>query len=112
MKALSKALLSFALLAAPLPAAEPAHRTENVVVIVTDGLRWQEVFTGAEAALVSEKPGGVEDVAATKRAFWRATPVERRAALLPFFWTVIAKEQVPTTEQTEAPLLETMTGPG
>src|SRR5262249_60104718 len=26
----------------------PALRTRNVVVIVTDGLRWQEVFRGAE----------------------------------------------------------------
>ena len=49
----------------------PARRTENVVVIVTDGLRWQEVFGGAEAVLISSKPGGVEDEAATKRAFWR-----------------------------------------
>ncbi len=80
------------LAAASLAAAEPARRTENVVVIVTDGLRWQEVFTGAETALVSEKPGGVEDVAATKREFWRPEPGERRAALLPFFWTEIAKQ--------------------
>ena len=59
---------------------------------MTDGLRWQEVFRGAETALVSEKPGGVEDVPATKAAFWRPTPAERREVLLPFFWTVIARQ--------------------
>ena len=77
--------------ALPPPAAE-APKTQNVVVIVTDGLRWQEVFRGAETALVSEKPGGVEDVPATKAAYWRPTPAERRATLLPFFWSVIAKQ--------------------
>jgi len=77
---------------AALAAPPPARKTENVVVIVTDGLRWQEVFRGAETALVSEKPGGVEDVAATKAAFWRPTAGERRETLLPFLWTVVAKE--------------------
>jgi hypothetical protein len=76
----------------PAAAGPAPPKTENVVVIVTDGLRWQEVFRGAETALVSDKPGGVEDVGATKRAFWRETPEERRRALLPFLWTVVAKE--------------------
>ncbi len=80
------------LLTSPLGAAEPARKTENVVVIVTDGLRWQEVFRGAETALVSDKPGGVEDVAATKAAFWRETPRERREILLPFLWSVVASQ--------------------
>jgi hypothetical protein len=84
--------LAFLALVAWRGAAFGQHRTENVVVIVTDGLRWQEVFRGAEPALLSEKPGGVEDVAATKAAFGQATPKERREALLPFLWTVVAKE--------------------
>ena len=91
MKKLWTGLLCIGLAAAPLAAAGP-YKTENVVVIVTDGLRWQEVFRGAETALVSDKPGGVEDVEATKRAFWRETPGEKREALLPFLWTVVAKE--------------------
>jgi len=37
-----------------------------------------------------EKPGGVEDVAATKKSFWRETPKERREALLPFLWSTVA----------------------
>jgi hypothetical protein len=91
MRSLRFALaLVVALLAAPFAAAQ--YRTQNVVVIVTDGLRWQEVFRGAETALLTEKAGGVEDVAATKAAFGQATPKERREALLPFLWTVVAKE--------------------
>jgi len=87
-------LLFFASATGALRAAEAPHKTQNVVIVVTDGLRWQEVFRGAETALVSDKPGGVEDVAATKKAFWRPTPLERREVLLPFFWSVIAKDGV------------------
>ncbi|WP_373649133.1 alkaline phosphatase family protein [Schlesneria sp. DSM 10557] len=67
-------------------------KTKNVILITTDGLRWQEVFTGAEEALINKEHGGVTDVQNIKSKFWRETPEERRAALLPFFWTKIAKE--------------------
>ena len=91
--ALVSAGLALALHGLALPPAAPGPlKTQNVVVIVTDGLRWQEVFRGAETALISDKPGGVEDVPATKAAFWRPTAGERREVLLPFFWTVIAKQ--------------------
>lgn len=69
---------------------EPARRTENVIVITLDGFRWQEVFGGADETLLDSRFGGVRDVDALKRRFWRPTAVERRAALLPFFWTTIA----------------------
>jgi len=65
-------------------------KTRNVFLITTDGLRWQEVFTGAEESLLNKTNGGVEDVDALKARFWRATSEERRAALMPFFWGDIA----------------------
>jgi Type I phosphodiesterase / nucleotide pyrophosphatase len=74
--------------AGALPAAEPVT---NVVLVTTDGLRWQEVFTGAEERLLG-KQGGVEDPAALRRDFWRPTPEARRETLLPFLWTVVARE--------------------
>lgn len=88
------AVLILLLATSNLAAAGGPLKTENVVVIVTDGLRWQEVFRGAEAALISSKPGGVEDEAATKNDFWRPTAEERRATLLPFLWTVVAKDGI------------------
>ncbi len=70
-------------------------KTRNVFLITTDGLRWQEVFSGAEEALLSKEHGGVKDVNELKRRFWRATPEERRQALLPFLWSeVAAKGQI------------------
>jgi Type I phosphodiesterase / nucleotide pyrophosphatase len=82
-----------ALVAGALVAQQPGppRRTDNVVLVVIDGLRWQEVFTGAEAALIDERAGGVEEPAALKRDFWRPTAEARREALMPFLWTVVAK---------------------
>ena len=65
-------------------------KTRNVVLIVTDGLRWQELFRGGERALMTSRPGGVRDTTALLRDFWRDDPQARRSTLLPFFWTTIA----------------------
>lgn len=67
-------------------------KTQNVVLITTDGLRWQEVFTGAERELIDKKAGGVADPKAVEARFWRETPEERRAAMMPFLWGKIARE--------------------
>ncbi len=76
--------------AAASPAA-PALQTRNVVLIVSDGLRWQEIFTGADPTLLNEKYGGIwEDEAQLRREFWRADVNERRKALFPFLWTTVA----------------------
>ncbi|MBV8144823.1 MAG: alkaline phosphatase family protein [Gammaproteobacteria bacterium] len=75
---------------APLPAQPPLH-TRNVVLIVSDGLRWQEVFTGADETLLNEANGGIWDKEEDlRREFWRADPAERRRALLPFLWNTVA----------------------
>jgi hypothetical protein len=53
------------------------HKTENVLLVMTDGLRWQEVFQGADAALMDDKNHEVT--------------ASHREALLPFLWQVVAK---------------------
>jgi hypothetical protein len=68
-----------------------ASKTENIFLITVDGFRWQEVFGGAEGQLINEENGGVADTNRVRAAFWRETPEERRRALLPFFWEVIAQ---------------------
>ena len=74
----------------------PALKTRNVVLIVSDGLRWQEVFTGADPTLLNEKDGGIWDKEADlRREFWRDNVQERRRVLLPFLWTtVVAHGQI------------------
>ena len=70
-----------------------AGKTQNVVLIVSDGLRWQEMFQGADPLLLDAKIGGnwVED-AELKKRFWRETPQERRQVVFPFLWGTVAKQ--------------------
>src|ERR1700747_1471838 len=94
-RSLPRAVLAALLVAFILPAARaqaaPALKTRNVVLIVSDGLRWQEVFTGADPLLLNEKNGGIwEKEAQLKREFWRADVNERRKALFPFLWNTVA----------------------
>ena len=69
---------------------DAAGKTENVFLIMSDGLRWQEVFRGAEENLLT-KSNGVRHLEKTRQKFWRNTPEARRAALLPFIWTEIGR---------------------
>jgi hypothetical protein len=70
-----------------------AGKPQNVVLIVSDGLRWQEIFTGADASLLNDKNGGnwVSEAELRKR-YWREDVNARRAALFPFLWGTVAKQ--------------------
>ena len=73
------------------------RKTENVVLVTIDGLRWQEVFAGAQEDLIDEEAGRVSADAqeSLRSTFWRTSPSERREALLPFLWqTVVAEGQL------------------
>ena len=71
------------------PTAAPG-RTHHVILVMTDGFRWQEVFNGADDALLTRAAGNVADTAGLRKDFGRGTPTERRAALLPFLWGTMA----------------------
>src|SRR4051794_7810449 len=94
------AFLSAIVLFALSPALSPgrvgenqgAQHTQNLVIVTLDGFRWQELFNGADESLLDKKAGGVRDLERLKNRYWRATADERRAALMPFFWNVLAKE--------------------
>jgi hypothetical protein len=75
-----------------LPAQSPARKSRNVVLVSTDGLRWQDVFRGADPALLNKHHGGVVNLEATRREFWRQSPADRRRALMPFLWSTLAKD--------------------
>jgi hypothetical protein len=67
-------------------------KTRNVVLIVSDGLRWQEVFTGADPDLLNTEHGGIwESPEELRRKFWNDDPSERRKMLFPFLWGVVAR---------------------
>jgi phosphopentomutase/2,3-bisphosphoglycerate-independent phosphoglycerate mutase family metalloenzyme len=90
--ALSALMLALCAGAPPAPADTPVPlKTRNVVLLVSDGLRWQEIFTGADPQLLNEKNGGIWDKEEDlKRAFWRDDVNERRKLLFPFIWSTVA----------------------
>jgi hypothetical protein len=75
----------------------PTHKTRNVIVVMMDGMRWQEVFGGADPKLLNSLgPEWLGDpkVMATKaqQQFGQATSAQRRQALMPFLWTVMSTQ--------------------
>ena len=53
----------------PLCAQAPAeHKTQHIIFVMTDGLRWQEVFSGAEKSLMNKKNGKVAGEASLKKS--------------------------------------------
>lgn len=90
MKYLLSALM---LLGSILPAfAQQTNlQTENVILITFDGLRWQELFQGADPKLIAH-PDYVLDTAELKSLFWKEDVLARREVLMPFFWNTIAQQ--------------------
>lgn len=68
----------------PVPAQELEKlKTQNLLVITLDGLRWQEVFGGAEKELLTSKRFVTEDADLLQKNYWATTPQERREKLMP-----------------------------
>jgi hypothetical protein len=61
------------------------HPNNNKVFIITiDGLRWQELFFGADPSIIQDT---------TERyALNSIDEGQRRRKLMPFLWSVVAKE--------------------
>jgi hypothetical protein len=65
-------------------------QTKNLIVITLDGLRWQEVFTGADSILLNNKEI-TKDVEAFNLKYWNSSVNARRQILMPFLWETIAE---------------------
>jgi hypothetical protein len=63
---------------------------KNLILITIDGLRWQEMFSGADPALLNNKKFVLED-RHVKEKFWHDNEAKRRQLLMPFMWKTVAK---------------------
>jgi hypothetical protein len=91
--ALLAGVLSPRLVAAQTAADHPGSQPDRKVVLVTlDGVRVQELFGGMDEVIASagETDSGIYEPDVTRKRYWRATPQERREALMPFFWKQLA----------------------
>lgn len=83
--------LLFVLLAALVVTPAIAQRkTKNLIIVTLDGMRWQEVYRGADSTLINSSFTSDKDE--VKKKYWAATPQQRRQILFPFLWSVISKQ--------------------
>lgn len=68
---------------------EPPPVSQNLIIITLDGMRWQEIFHGADEALIGNEKF-TSDTSLTRLRYWSDDPEERRKKLLPFLWNVVA----------------------
>jgi len=61
---------------------------QHIILITLDGFRWQELFTGIDKTLMTNKEF-TSDSSSLKASFWKDSPQERRKALLPFIWGTV-----------------------
>jgi hypothetical protein len=66
-------------------------KTENIVLITLDGLRWQEVYGGVDSLFVDDT-GMIEHAGSLLPDFWHPDPLKRRELLFPFVWGTLAKQ--------------------
>jgi hypothetical protein len=65
-------------------------QAQNIIIVTTDGLRWQEVFKGMDSAIAANRQYNQEEYTHLFQLYWGTTEEERRKKLLPFLWSVIA----------------------
>lgn len=88
--ALGLVACALGLLASPVA---HAGKTRNVVLIVTDGLRPEEAFTGADDTLLDQRlEYSWLKESELRRRYWDADAAKRRAMLLPFIWGTVARQ--------------------
>ncbi|MCO5238253.1 MAG: alkaline phosphatase family protein [Chitinophagaceae bacterium] len=70
-----------------------AGKIENLILITTDGFRWQELFKGMDSLIASDSRfnQGRSDSARIFNRYWAGSETERRKKLLPFFWETIVQ---------------------
>jgi len=69
-----------------------AKENNKIIVITTDGFRWQELFKGLDTAILKYKFYQNGDSLSTVDSFGGSTAEESRKKLLPFFWSTIAEK--------------------
>ena len=70
--------------------ADAQHQTENIIIITTDGLRWQEVFKGMDSAIANNSKYNQGDSDYIFKNYWSNDENERRKKLFPFLWSMVA----------------------
>lgn len=90
---MKKTLFLALFLVSALSSQAQSTRSENVIVVTLDGMRWQEVFGGADSLLTYDSTARY-NTGYVQKNFWAPTDRERREKLMPFFWSELAQKGV------------------
>lgn len=68
------------------------QKAENIIIITLDGMRWQEVFKGADAQIALDKQFNQNDSTYIFSTYLKGQAKENRVSLFPFLWNVVARD--------------------
>lgn len=83
---------AFFLIIVPLLFSCQSKRDRNIIIITTDGLRWQEVFKGMDSTLANNPKFNEGDSSNIFKTYWDNSINERRRKLMPFLWSAISSQ--------------------
>ncbi|MBS1637452.1 MAG: phosphoglyceromutase [Bacteroidetes bacterium] len=86
---MKKLVFIFCMTITALSYSQTSDSIENIIIITTDGLRWQEVFKGMDTLIASDNRYNQKQEKELFETYWAASAAERREKLLPFIWSVI-----------------------
>lgn len=84
-------LLAFSAMTLMKGIAQPKQGEKKLVIVVMDGFRWQELFRGADSAILFSTEMNKSD-RKQHDDYWVADPELRKHKLMPFVWGTIAKQ--------------------
>lgn len=89
---MKQVIVSLCFIASSIGVSAQSRKIENVILVTTDGFRWQEVFNGMDSSLANNPKFNQKDSAFIFKKYWAGTPEQRREKLMPFLWSTIAKQ--------------------
>ncbi|MBS1917679.1 MAG: alkaline phosphatase family protein [Bacteroidetes bacterium] len=67
------------------------QKTENIIIVTLDGMRWQEVFGGVDKEILNN-PKYTHEKEEIEKLLWNDDVMERRKKLFPFLWNVVSAQ--------------------
>lgn len=86
---MKKNILTLVLFAGMFGSLKAQTKVENLILITTDGLRWQEVFNGIDTAIANNKAWNQGAREELYKKYWDEELHERRLRIMPFLWSTI-----------------------
>jgi len=85
-------LLLLLLLLTSICFSQTIPKVENIIIVTTDGFRWQEVFKGMDSVIAENPKFNQNKKEEIFKKYGSTSALERRKKLLPFMWNTISTQ--------------------